>query len=155
METRSPTVGQLLIAAGFAVSCFALLLFFWLSFGGPVPLAAKSYRITVPFNEATQLAVESDVRISGVTVGKVKQIELGDSGSAEATLELEERYSPIPQDTKAILRQKTLLGETYVELTPGSPGDPVVVSGDGIQLAQTSELLPPVEGLPANQLTRR
>jgi ABC-type transporter Mla subunit MlaD len=145
METRPPTIGQLLIAAGFAISCFALLIFLWLSFGGPVPLAAKSYRVIVPFTEATQLAVESDVRISGVTVGKVKQIELSDQGSAEATLELEERYAPIPQDTKAILRQKTLLGETYVELTPGSPGDPPVVSGDGVELAQTSEILPPSE----------
>lgn len=145
METRPPTVGQLLIAAGFAISCFALLLFLWLSFGGPVPLAAKSYRVTVPFKEATQLAVESDVRISGVTVGKVKQIELSDAGLAEATIELEEKYSPIPANTQAILRQKTLLGETYVELTPGGPGQPVAQSGDPIQKAQTSEILPPSE----------
>ena len=25
-------------------------------------------------------------------------------------------------DMRAILRQKTLLGETYIELTPGTPG---------------------------------
>ncbi len=30
------------------------------------------------------------------------------------------KYAPMPTDAKAILRQKTLLGETYVELTPGS-----------------------------------
>ena len=30
-----------------------------------------------------------------------------------------EAYAPIPKDSRAILRQKTLLGETYVELTPG------------------------------------
>src|ERR687891_626234 len=35
-------------------------------------------------------------------------------------MELESRYSPLPSDSRAILRQKTLLGETYVELTPGS-----------------------------------
>ena len=38
-----------------------------------------------------------------------------------ATIEIEEQYAPISKDTKAILRQKTLLGETYVELTPGNP----------------------------------
>ena len=32
------------------------------------------------------------------------------------------RYAPLPSDARAILRQKTLLGETYVELTPGHAG---------------------------------
>ena len=120
METRPPTVGRVLVAVGFAISCFGLLLFLWLAFGGAVPLKPKSYRVTVPFQEATQLAQESDVRISGVSVGKVKSIELSDAGSyADATLEIDAKYAPIPSNTKAILRQKTLLGETYVELTPG------------------------------------
>ena len=34
-------------------------------------------------------------------------------------IQLESRYAPLRSDAKAILRQKTLLGETYVELTPG------------------------------------
>jgi phospholipid/cholesterol/gamma-HCH transport system substrate-binding protein len=120
MQTRPPSITRVLIAVGFALSCFGLALFLWIAFGGPVPLKPEGYRFTVPFDEATQLAVESDVRISGVSVGKVKAIELSDDGNAEATIELDERYAPIPEDTRAMLRQKTLLGETYVELTPGS-----------------------------------
>src|SRR6476469_9378597 len=119
METRPPTFGRIAIAAGFALSCFGLLLFLWLAFGGPVPLKPESYRVDMKFDEASQLAVESDVRISGVSVGKVKAIELSDDGLADATIEIDPKYAPIPSDTKAILRQKTLLGETYVELTPG------------------------------------
>ena len=84
-----------------------------------MPLKAKSYRVDMPFDEASQLAVESDVRISGVSVGKVKAIELSDDGLADATIEIDAKFAPIPSDTRAILRQKTLLGETYVELTPG------------------------------------
>jgi virulence factor Mce-like protein len=120
METRPPTTGRILIAVGFALSCFALALFLWLAFGGPIPLKPEGYRFTVPVSEATQLAIESDVRISGVSVGKVKGIELTDEGGADATIEMDPAYSPVPSDTRAILRQKTLLGETYVELTPGS-----------------------------------
>src|SRR5918995_6293796 len=120
METRPPTPIQLLVAVAFAISCFGLLLFLWLAFGGPTPLKPESYRFTVPFDEATQLAVESDVRISGVSVGRVKTIDLSDEGLADAEIEIDERYAPIADDTRAILRQKTLLGETYVELTPGS-----------------------------------
>src|SRR5919108_5034809 len=111
METRPPTVTRILVAIGFALSCFGLALFLWIAFGGPIPLKPEGYRFTVPFNEATQLAVESDVRISGVSVGKVKSIDLDNTGQAEATIELDSRYAPIPADTRAILRQKTLLGE--------------------------------------------
>src|SRR6266513_2823047 len=113
METRPPTVTRILVAIGFALSCFALALFLWIAFGGPLPLKAEGYRFTVPFNEATQLAVESDVRISGVSVGKVKSVNLGSNGLGDAAIELDSRYAPIPADTRAMLRQKTLLGETY------------------------------------------
>lgn len=109
--------------AVFALSCFGLLLYLWTAFGGPVPLEAKGYRVRVAFPEATQLAQEADVRISGVPVGKV--VTLTRSGQRTlATLELKPRYSPLPSDTRAILRLKTLLGETYVELTPGTRGAP-------------------------------
>ena len=135
METRPPTIGRIAIAAGFALSCFGLLLFLWVAFGGPVPLKPKSYRVDMQFDEATQLAVESDVRISGVSVGKVKAIELDDDGLADATIEIQPKYAPIPVDTKAILRQKTLLGETYVELTPGD--------GEGDMIPEGGSLAPP------------
>ena len=51
-------------------------------------------------------------------------------------------YAPIPNDTRAILRQKTLLGETYVELTPGTRGAKKL--SDGATLAN-SQVEPTVE----------
>jgi virulence factor Mce-like protein len=135
-----------MIAVGFAISCFGLLLFLWLAFGGAVPLKSKSYRVTVPFDEATQLAVESDVRISGVSVGKVKGIELSEQGLADAELEIDAKYAPIPSNTRAILRQKTLLGETYVELTPGEreaeplPEDATLASAQVSHAVQLDEI---------------
>ena len=140
METRPPTTGKILVAVGFALSCFGLLLFLWLAFGGPVPLKPESYRVTIPFEEATQLAVESDVRISGVSVGKVKAIDLSETGSfADATIEMDAKYAPIPSNTKAMLRQKTLLGETYVELTPGDPETGMLPEGGTLPQAQVSQ----------------
>lgn len=129
-----------MIAVGFTLSCFGLLLFLWLAFGGPVPLGSKDYRVTVPFEEATQLAAESDVRISGVSVGKVKAIELSETGNkAEAELEIESEFAPLPANTRAILRQKTLLGETYVELTPGSDDSGTIPEDGNLPEAQVSQ----------------
>src|SRR3954470_3376484 len=123
MQKTAPTVGRLGAMVVFALSCFGLLLFLWLSFGGTVPLKPKGYRFQVAFPEATQLGPEADVRIAGVTVGKVRELRRDSRGNRTlAVVELQGRYSPLPMDARAILRQKTLLGETYVELTPGSKG---------------------------------
>jgi phospholipid/cholesterol/gamma-HCH transport system substrate-binding protein len=139
MRTRAPTFGQVAIAAVFSLSCFGLLIFLWSTFGGPVPLQPTGYRFKVPVLEATTLAKESDVRIAGVSVGKVKDIETGPDNNAIATIELDDPYAPIPVDTKAILRQKTLLGETYVELAPGNKDGPKLPEGDTLAEAQVGD----------------
>jgi phospholipid/cholesterol/gamma-HCH transport system substrate-binding protein len=140
MSKKAPSTAQLIVIAGFALSCFGILLFLWITFGGPTPFKAKPYEIKIPFNEATQLAQQSDVRISGVTVGKVQKIDVAPNGKqALATIDIEDKYGPIPQGTRAILRTKTLLGETYVELTPGDSSSPALEDGETLPSAQVAE----------------
>lgn len=137
MIKRAPSPAQLISMIVFTFSCFALILFLWVSFGGPVPLKPQGYRVNVTFNEAVQLATEADVRISGVPVGKVKKVEPL-QGRTEATLEIQARYAPLPDDVKAILRSKTLLGETFVELSGGTKGTPTIPEDGSISAAQVS-----------------
>jgi phospholipid/cholesterol/gamma-HCH transport system substrate-binding protein len=140
MSKRAPSTTQLLVIAGFALSCFGILLFLWITFGGPTPFKAKTYEINVPFKEATQLAQQSDVRISGVSVGKVQDIVLAPDGEqALAKVGIDDKYGPIPKNTRAILRTKTLLGETYIELTPGDRDGPKLPDGGTLPLAQIAE----------------
>src|SRR3954452_22214052 len=123
MQKQAPTLPRLLTMTLFALSCFGLLLFLWLAFGGPIPLEPKGYRVHVAFPEATQLATQADVRIAGVSVGKVVAKDLGKGAHNDrtvATIQLNQGVAPLHANAKAILRQKTLLGETYVELTPGT-----------------------------------
>ena len=130
MQKSAPSFGRIAAMVVFALSCFGLLLFLWLAFGGPVPLKPKGYRVDASFAEASQLATEADVRISGVPVGKVKTIEPDtETGRSDVTIELDAEYAPLPSDAQAILRQKTLLGETYVELTPGTRTAPKLPGG--------------------------
>jgi phospholipid/cholesterol/gamma-HCH transport system substrate-binding protein len=125
---QAPSFGRILVMVLFALSCFGLLLFLWLSFGGAVPLKPQGYRVQIAFPQATQLAVEADVRVAGVSVGKVRQKRLDPAkpNRTVAVIELDRRFAPLAQDARATLRQKTLLGETYVELTPGNPDGPKV-----------------------------
>jgi ABC-type transporter Mla subunit MlaD len=145
MQKSAPSIGRIMIAVGFALSCFLLLLFLWISFGGPVPLKPESYRMEVYFPEATQLAEESDVRIGGVSVGKVKSVDLAPideridgQDTSEVEIEIEPEFAPISSDARAILRQKTLLGETYVELTSGTNPDSV----EGVSLGSAAPAAP-------------
>jgi virulence factor Mce-like protein len=125
--------------AAFALSCVGLLLFLWLSFGGTIPLKPQGYRVHVMIPEAANLAQEADVRISGVPVGKVKLKKADVKGAAtDVLLEIDHRYAPIPKDTKAILRQKTLLGETYVELAPGDKSSGTIPDDGRIPRAQVA-----------------
>src|SRR5436305_3059039 len=127
----------------FALATIGVLMFLWISFGGSIPLSPKRYELKIDFPEATTLAQEADVRIAGVTVGKVRQKQRGKRGSTTtATLDIDPKYAPIPKDSRAILRQKTLLGETYVELTPGNRRGPSLT--DGATMART-QVEPTVE----------
>jgi phospholipid/cholesterol/gamma-HCH transport system substrate-binding protein len=120
MTTRKPSVGAIAAMVAFVLSVFGLLLFLWVSFGGVVPLKPEGYRFKVAFPDATLLVEEADVRLAGVNIGKVKGKELSEDGQRTiAEIELDSRFAPIPRDTRGILRQKSLLGETYVALSPG------------------------------------
>jgi virulence factor Mce-like protein len=121
MVKRAPTIGQIAAMVAFTLSVFALLLFLWIVFGGVTPLRPEGYRVQAAFPEASLLVDEAEVRMAGVTIGRVKSKELAEGGQRVlAELELDSQFAPIPRDTRAILRQKSLLGETYVELSPGS-----------------------------------
>ena len=144
MIKQTPSFGRIFAMVAFTLSCFGILVFLWLNFGGAVPLQPEGYRVHVGFPSATQLAQEADVRISGVKVGSVKAKEPNErTGLTDTTIEIDARYAPIPKDTRAILRQKSLLGETYVELSPGTRSSGTIQDEGtvpGAQVADTVEL---------------
>src|SRR5246127_3222908 len=130
METSSPSIGKIVTIVLFTLSCIGLLLFLWLSFGGTIPFNPQGYEFRVSFPNADQLADQADVRIAGVSVGKVIAKSLDPQGNRTiATVEMDNKFAPIRRDTRAILRTKTILGETYVQLTPGNPHSPALPDG--------------------------
>lgn len=144
MIKHAPSPPRIIAMAAFAMSCVGLLLFLWLQFGGPLPLRPEAYNVKIAFPEATGLQKNLDVRASGITIGKVRDVDVDKPTSRTlATLAIDSEYAPLPSDMKAILRTKTLLGETFVELTPGTRGARRIADGgrlrDG-QVAETVEL---------------
>src|SRR3954451_24230117 len=137
MQKEGPSIGRIGAMVIFALSCFALLTFLWISFGGSVPLKPKEYELTVNFPEATTLAEAADVRMAGVAIGKVRSKRLDKAANrTKVVLKIEPKFAPLPKDTRAILRQKTLLGETFVELSPGHPSSGCLADGGTLSNSQ-------------------
>ena len=101
MIKQAPSPGRIAAMIVFALSCFGIVLYLWVSFGGSTPLKAKGYRFTADFREATLIAQNADVRISGVSVGKVVKTKQ-EPGITRMTLEMKSKYAPVPRDTRAI-----------------------------------------------------
>jgi len=130
MIKEAPSLGRIAAMVAFTLSCFGLLLYLWLQFGGAVPLKPKGFTFKVAVDEAALLVQNADVRISGLDVGKVTGKELNErTGKTIAEVEIDDQFAPIPADTRARLRQKAILGETYVQLSPGSSEAPDLEEG--------------------------
>src|SRR2546425_1879277 len=101
------------------------------------------YTITAYFLSAEGLTPQNDVVINGSRVGKVFSVgiapDAGPSlGGAQVVLEVDGRAAPLHRGTRATVRPKGLLGNPFVELTPGSPGSEVIPSGGTLPLQDTA-----------------
>lgn len=104
------------------------------------------YRITARFDNIGGLKVRSPVTLAGVRVGQVSAIGF-DPHTFEAvvTLNLDERYNAIPDDTFAKILTQGLLGEQYIGLDPGGSSD-VLAEGSEIHMTQSALVLEEIVG---------
>ena len=94
------------------------------------PAASKGgYTIMAKFNHAEGIAVGSDVRVSGVSVGKVAETSLSPDFRAVATLRLKSEVT-VPVDTAAVIETDGLLGAKFIELKVGGEDDVVKPGGE-------------------------
>src|ERR1700742_258752 len=130
MDTGSPSVTKILTMVLFALSVIGLTLFLWLSFGGTIPLTPRGYEFRVSFTNASQLADQADVRIAGVSVGKGVGKTLDPiHNRTRVTIQMQNQFAPVHKAAHAILRTKTIAGEIYVQITPGTPHSPTLPDG--------------------------
>ncbi|MBV9311525.1 MAG: MCE family protein [Solirubrobacterales bacterium] len=128
----------MLVALAFTLSCVGLIVFVWTQFGGTIPFSPQGYRLHALFKETGLLVPNADVRISGVNVGKVQAVQARGLNSY-VTLQVQPQYAPIPSDTRAVLRQKTLLGEAYIELSTGSRSAPKLPDNGVLRASQIED----------------
>jgi phospholipid/cholesterol/gamma-HCH transport system substrate-binding protein len=99
--------------------------------------------VSPPFEVKAQFATSggiyprADVDLLGTRVGSVKKIIPGPGTGTTVVLALDHGVK-IPRDLKAMIGNKSAIGEQYVELEPQSAGGPVLADGDEIALSRTT-----------------
>jgi phospholipid/cholesterol/gamma-HCH transport system substrate-binding protein len=119
---------------------------FYLAFTKTIPFAGHGYQLKAIFQDAQNIRDKSPVRISGVDVGKVSDVQhLTDANgqgedAAVVTMDLDNSALPIRQDATLQLRPRLFLeGNLFVDLHPGSPSAPELNSGSVVPENQTSD----------------
>lgn len=118
----------LFVAAGIVA-----LLFLALKVGSTSALnSAEGYEVIARFENIGGLKPRAPVKIAGVVVGRVADIQFdNDNYEAAVTLRLDKRYA-FPKDSSAAILTSGLLGEQYVGLEAG---------GDSVKLKDKDRIL--------------
>ena len=93
----------------------------------------RTYRVFAMFDDASGLGVRSRVQIAGIPVGQVDRIEL-DQATARARvwLKIKQEY-PLHRNATITKRSESILGDFLLDLTPGTPDQPLLKDGDEIK----------------------
>src|SRR3954454_15163711 len=128
--------------------------------------AGSGYQVRAIFDNAAYAVPGEEVRIAGQRVGKIDTLDVADMRKAAVTFSIDTAgFSPFHKDAHCTIRPQSLIGEKYVECTPGSARSPELdVIPDGqpgagkhdLPLAQTSspvdvDLLNDIMRLPYRQ----
>lgn len=102
----------------------------------------ESYAVTARFLSTSGLKEGSIIELAGVTVGKVKRIEL-DPGEYEAVVHMDiDKTVKLQDDSIASIRTAGIIGDKFIKLTPGGsdiylePGDEIEETESAISLEE-------------------
>jgi phospholipid/cholesterol/gamma-HCH transport system substrate-binding protein len=94
--------------------------------------------VTAYFDRAVQIFPGNSVRVLGVDIGRVTEVEVAEDQSQVAvTFKIEDEDVKLPAGVEATLIPVSLLGERYVQLFPAYEGGPTF-DGDEIAMDRTS-----------------
>jgi virulence factor Mce-like protein len=126
------------VAGALVVTLIAVVTF--LVFSNDIPFT-RGYQMKIVLADASGIQTRAPVRIAGANVGKVEKVESkgGDSTATEITVSIDDEFLPIHEDAQVKIRPRIFLeGNFFVEIQPGTPGQPEVPDKGTIPLAQTS-----------------
>ena len=96
----------------------------------------ESYSVVAHFTESGGIFTGAEVSYRGVTVGQVSDMKLTAKG-VDVVMNIENAHQDIPQDTKAVVANRSAVGEQFVDLQPETKQGPYLRNGSDIPTAMT------------------
>ncbi len=125
------------LAAGFFLLIGILALaFISIKLGKLEVLGGGGYALYAEFEKAGGVKVGSSVELAGVEIGKVKSIRLDSNYQALVGFVINKGIK-IQDDAIASIKTKGLIGEKYVQITPGG-SDKILSNGGRIRETESS-----------------
>ena len=92
------------------------------------------YQVTARFQNAAQLVPGNEVYVGGVPAGSVKDIQITQDGQADVKVQMTDKYAPLRQGTRAIIKQRSLSGiaNRYVDIEVGGGTNKAIAPGGRI-----------------------
>ena len=137
MSIRGPRL-EFAVGAFLLLALATLLVLALASTNGKFAIGGGTYPLKARFTSIGQLRANGPVKIGGVTIGNVADIQLDPvKYDSIVTLAIDDKFKDLPADTTAGVFTSGLLGEAYIGLQPG--GDPEVLKpGDEIAFTQSA-----------------
>jgi phospholipid/cholesterol/gamma-HCH transport system substrate-binding protein len=113
----------------------------FLGFTKDIQFLNEPYEIKAAFRDGSGLNAGSPVRVAGVDVGEVTEVEHTEPGSQSitATMTIRDNGRPIAEDARAAIRPRIFLeGNFFVDLSPGTPQARELDEGEAIPTSRTS-----------------
>ncbi|MFD9888684.1 MCE family protein [Amycolatopsis sp. NPDC059027] len=128
-------VSVLLVATGCSGGVYDM------SLPGGADLGDRPYSVQVQFGDVADLVPQAAVKVNDVPVGKVTAIELGKDNHTVTVSVTVNRSAVLPGNATARLRQSSLLGEKYVDLSPpvGQAAQGQLAEGATIPVSRTTK----------------
>ena len=97
----------------------------------------RSYSVVAHFSDSGGIFSGAEVAYRGVTVGQVGSMKLTKRG-VDVTMSIENKYKNIPKASKAVVANRSAVGEQFVDLQPQTKKKPYLGNGSEIPVAMTA-----------------
>jgi virulence factor Mce-like protein len=96
----------------------------------PAHPSGSSYRVDAIFDNASFLIPGQDVKIAGAKAGSVVDVTLTPQHKARIQMQVGKEFAPFRSDADCTIQPQSLIGEKFIQCTPGTPqGTPLRSSG--------------------------
>lgn len=128
-----------------AIAAAAAAAAVWLLATGFSDETSPTGEVAAIFDNAQFVVPGEDVKLGGVAIGEIASVTLDPSMRARVVLKLDPRFTPFRADATCSIEPQSLIGERFIQCTPGTPTAPRLPVIDGLPTVPVQRTSAPID----------